>query len=73
MKLEQGIQCSINGPHYDTEQIKQQAYVTGWELVYRKVCKISRCFNKIARSVFTETDTPTLIKKVRNKNIFENN
>lgn len=54
-----------------TGHTKQQAYIMEWELVYREVLKISRCFNNLTRSDVAEADAAPLNKELRNKNILE--
>ena len=64
MKLEQSIQRSKKGAGGTTGQMKQNVFVTEWELVYHKVLDINKSCSNITRSIPGETNTKTLNKEL---------
>lgn len=45
--------------------------MTEWKVAYHKVLGINRSYNNIARTVVTDTNSTTLNKKLRDKNMKE--
>lgn len=45
--------------------------MTEWKVAYHKVLDINRSYNNIARTVVADTNSTTLNKKLRDKNMKE--